>query len=378
MTFQIKDFVSIVAGMLNHLRGTEIAATDFRQGGVVRSMVEAPAVEIDELYQQMFIGLREAIPVSVYTTFDFEKLPAKYASGLVTLTADPVSSFDIVIPLHTIVRVPGTKTNYLTQAVALIPAGSAGVNVTVVASVIGAAGNAAALAVTELVGTIVGVTAVSNSSGFFDGRDVESDDDRKTRFRDYISTLSKGTNTAIIYGAKTATIIDGAGLITESVHHASMVEPYLLDNTQPPSVISCRIHNGGGGTSPELVAATQAIVDGYQQVDGTIVQGWKAAGVICTVLAATEILVTITGAITVLKNYDGILVRNEALTAVNNYVQALPVGVEVVLSEIVAVIMAVEGVYNVLLAAPLADVTVPAISKAMPSGASTLTWTMLP
>ncbi len=56
--FQVKDFRSIVASMVNHVRATTTKITDFRVGGVARTLLEAPAIEIDELYQQMFNGLR--------------------------------------------------------------------------------------------------------------------------------------------------------------------------------------------------------------------------------------------------------------------------------------------------------------------------------
>ncbi len=64
MAFQIKDFASIAAAMINYLRASQDRVTDFEPGSVARTMLEATAAELDELYQQLFHGIREAIEVS--------------------------------------------------------------------------------------------------------------------------------------------------------------------------------------------------------------------------------------------------------------------------------------------------------------------------
>ena len=67
--FQLKDFQSIVASMVNFLRSATTEITDFSVGSVERTILEAPAVEIDQLYQEMFAGLREGIETSVFRSF---------------------------------------------------------------------------------------------------------------------------------------------------------------------------------------------------------------------------------------------------------------------------------------------------------------------
>jgi hypothetical protein len=56
MAFQLKDFVSIVAAMLNRAKATQSRLTDFEVGSVARTLIEAPAIEIEQLYQRMFAG----------------------------------------------------------------------------------------------------------------------------------------------------------------------------------------------------------------------------------------------------------------------------------------------------------------------------------
>ena len=105
MAFQLKDFASIAASMINHMRAATQRLTDFSIGSVARTLVEAPAVEIDQAYQQFFLGLKEAIPVATYQSFDFERLPAKAASGVLRFVP-AAGATTFVIPRGTAVRAP--------------------------------------------------------------------------------------------------------------------------------------------------------------------------------------------------------------------------------------------------------------------------------
>jgi len=83
MAFQIKSFAAIAASMINYARATQDEITDFSVGSVARTIMEAPAIEIEELYQRMLAGILEAIPVSVYRAFGFDPLEAAPARGYV-------------------------------------------------------------------------------------------------------------------------------------------------------------------------------------------------------------------------------------------------------------------------------------------------------
>ena len=54
MSFQIKSFNDIVLSQINHARSVTEKITDFAPGSVARTLMEAPAVEVEELYLQMF------------------------------------------------------------------------------------------------------------------------------------------------------------------------------------------------------------------------------------------------------------------------------------------------------------------------------------
>jgi phage-related baseplate assembly protein len=115
-----------------------------------------------------------------------------------------------------------------------------------------------------------------------------------------------------------------------------------------------------------LVARVTEDINGYYQTDGTAVPGWKAAGVHVVVAAATEVSVAVTGVITMSPGAAKPPALILAANAVSLYIKSLSLGSKVVLSELVAIIMAIDGVYNVALSAPTADTTIGASSKAMP------------
>ena len=370
--FQIKDFTSIAAGLINVVRATTNKVTDFNRGSVIRTMLEATAAEIEELYLQMYLGTKEAIPVSVFTTFGFNRQAAESAGGTIRFsTGGSLASSVIPIPLGTVVRVPGTSLTYATTVASSIAIGNSYVDVLVAAQASGLAGNVGADLITELVTPVAGVASVTNPSPFVNGRDVETDDERRVRFQGYIASLARGTKAAITYGAKTVTLTDSFGVITEYVAHANVVEPWVADSAQPISLVRVYVHNGASATSGTLVTRCQQVIDGYYD-GGTAVPGWKAAGVQCIVSAASDQAVNVTGTVTIASGYSSVDVLAACTNAVKDYLQGMAVGEDVRLSELVAIIRRdVEGAFNVTLSAPTGDVAVADNAKAI-SGTVTL------
>lgn len=367
MAFQIKDFKSIVASMINVLRASTRRVTDFNVGSVARTLLEAPAIEMDQLYQEMFHGLKEAIPVATYTSFDFGLLPAGPSSGVLTFYADGSATEDILIQTGTQAKNATTSKLYRTIADAIIPAGATEVSVSGVSEEVGAATNCAANAILELVGSIQGVTGVANLTPFRNGRDLETEPERKLRFQSFISTLNRGTNAALLYGASTAAVTDINGQVVERAVLIGIIEPYEEDPVANlPGFVQIYVHNGTGGTSSSLVAQAQKVIDGYYTADGAPVPGWKAAGVKVTCYAASEVVVNVAGTITILPGYQSSDVLTAATTTARDYLLGLNVGKEAILAEIIERIMAIPGVYNVALSSPTADTPATKSQKIMP------------
>lgn len=372
MSFQLKDFKSILASMVNIVRSAKVGLTDFSVGSKTRTLLEAPASEIDQLYQEMFHGLKEAIPVATYRSFDFSLLPEIKSSGLLKFEAAVAPAANITIPAGTPVKAGATNVIYETAANAVLLAGQTSVTVLAVASVAGVSGNADADTITELQVSIPGITSVTNEAAFTNGRDVETEDERKVRFQGFIRSLARGVLGAIQYGAENAFLTDANGLITERAALVTLVEPYKTNPAGPIALVQGYIHNGVGSTSSNLVAEVQKVVDGYRKVDGTPVIGWKAAGVVFEAYAATEVVQAVTAELVIIEGFVAADIIAQAEVIVAEYLAGLGIGQQAIYHEIVERLMAIPGVFDVDVTTPAANTGITGTQKLMP-GVITIT-----
>lgn len=371
MTFQIKDFVSITASMINYMRATQKVVTDFNVGGVSRSLLEAPAAELDALYQQMLSGLQAAIPVAVFNSFDFPPLAAQPASNMVRVSI-AVNDAAVAIPANTrFTREDGAVT-YLSASDATITAGNTFADVRIVAEIAGTAGNTPAGTGFTLSPSPTGFVSALALADFQNGTDAETAEDQKSRFNAFIVSLARGTNAALRYGLSTVNLKDAAGNIVERVAFANIVEPYLTDVNAPIAYVEIYVHNGVGGTSSGLVARALEVLTGYYE-SGIAVPGWKAAGVKILVQAAPEQAVNVAGTIWTKEGFDFDDVEPAVQASLSNYIAGLNVGTEVQAAEIITLAKRVTGVHDYKPAAPLTNVAVPANVKPMPG-----TFTLVP
>lgn len=371
MAFQLKDFKSIAASMVNWMKATQKNVTDFNVGSVARTLVEAPAAEIDELYQQMFIGLKEAIPVSVYNSFSFDLITELPATGYIRVYID-ASATAILVPAATTFTAASNGTSYVSLNDVTIAPGDLFADVLVTCTAAGTVGNILAGEAFSIEPAIAQITSASNGSAFASGIDAETEDDRKSRFNAYVSSLNRGTLAAIKYGLTLANLTDSSGNVTERVVSSSIIEPWLTNPAETVSLVNCYVHNGVGSTSGGLVTRAQEVIYGYYDENGVAVPGWKAAGVKLVVYAAVEVQVAVTGTLTPLDGYDEPTLLSLASQAVYAYILARGIGEPVIKSELITIIMEIEGVYDVTLTAPASNVTATAQTKLMP-GTITIT-----
>lgn len=365
-SFQIKDFASISASMINIMKTSQRKVTDFNPGSINRTMLEAPASEMDELYQQMLNGLLQAIPVSVYNSFSFSALPAEPASGLVTVNiASQLSPTTLVS--GTIFTATTNGNTYTLESDQIIPTGVTSINVTCVATAPGSSTNLSGGTTFSVSPQPSGFTSASNPNSFINGTDAETPAQQLIRFNGYITTLQGATDDAIIYGAKTTTLTDSSGNVIERVATAIVVEPYLTNNTLPISSIFCYVHNGVGGTSVSLVAQAQNVINGFTNPAGVRIRGYKAAGVICTVAACTEQPVNVTGVLTAVPGFVAATLMAQAASVISAYLLSLEAGAKAQFSLIETLVILIPGVADFVIGTPTANVAATAANyKIMP------------
>lgn len=276
--FQIKDFASITLSQINHARAVTSKITDFQPGSVARTLLEAPAVEIEELYLQMLLGLRDAIPVATFLSFGFNKLPSARAVGYVSVTAVSPLESNRPIPAGTTFSTPDGRV-YATLADTVWLAGSTSIILQVAHERAGVAGNVAAGVITSSGAFGVGFT-ISNQA-ISNGRDEETDAEREARFADFVRSLSRGTVTACLYAARSTRLLAPDGTITEYVMRAGLDEQ--------AGYVRIYIYSNLGIPSLELLAEGQRVIDGWRDEEtGTVMPGYRAAGVRVDMLPMVE------------------------------------------------------------------------------------------
>lgn len=295
--FQLKDFASIVAAMTNQLRASQDRITDFEVGSAARTLLEASAIEVEELYQRALSGILDAIPTSVYKAFDFELVGPAAARGTVhvqfaTAIVDPLS-----IPAGTVFVVGATGLKFTTIAAQLVPEGATYADVVVVCATQGAVGNIGANAITgtEAFSFPVGVTF--QNPAFTSGNDGQTESERKARFAEFIRSLSRGTAESIRYAVRQARITSDAGDLIEYVSR--------VGTTEIPGRVDVFIYGSSGAPSADLLAGAQRIVQGYRDASGTSVPGYVAAGIEARVLPMAERVVDVSLHITLMPGVAG-------------------------------------------------------------------------
>jgi baseplate J-like protein len=126
--------------------------------------------------------------------FGFTRVPAQRASGVVTMARPTAADQDYPIPAGTqVTTTSASPVVFATVAPAILPQGSASVDVPVQAVVGGAGGNLAANTLTRIGTPVAGVASVTNASPTSGGANTESDLALINRFKRTVFRSLAGT-----------------------------------------------------------------------------------------------------------------------------------------------------------------------------------------
>lgn len=348
--------------MLNHMRGTTTKITDLQPGSVSRTLVEAPAIELEEFYLQIFNGLREAIPVATFKSFGFDKLPAKYARGFVSVSRATAPAASFTIPAGTEFTSSDGRAYRSTQDVVWLTSATS-VRIPVMAEAPGLTYNISS-------GSITASTAFDSSytisnSAINNGNNVETDGEREARFASFIAALSRGTIFACVAAAESATVTDEAGNIQEYVTRTGC--------TEIAGYVRIFIYSSAGLPSPVLVTQGQRIINGWVDADtGKPVPGVRSGGVRVDVIAMTERAVPLSARVTMLPGYE--LDETVEQSIVDEYatlLSAVAPGSVLYVDSIENALLGVAGVKSVLISAT--ENIVCGANEALVPGAVTVT-----
>lgn len=360
--FTIEKMGSRLTRMIAWFAASTTKVTDFSDGSITRAKLETLAMELEALDLKVYTAIKRAIPLSVYQAFDFSLLPPIAATGMVTFTGTSAAT----IPAGITVSTTGENIqSFVTlESVTL----SGGPSYTGTASVrctnTGSQGNVGAATIVEMSPPITGVTSVSNSNAFTTGTDGETEAERVIRFREYVAGLGRSTASGMVVGAKTAQLVDDSGLVTERVTEAVVVEP--ADDDPNWGLVDIYIFNGADGASADLIAECQKIIDGYEE-GGELVAGYKAAGIIVTVAAATVDEENITATVEIHPDYVESDVLDACEAYIGEFMGSLKIGQTLYKNEIVGRLMEIDGVLDCSVSVPAGNV-IPAANEIIRAG----------
>lgn len=363
--FTPRTFAEILAGMISHARATNLEITDYNIGSVTRTLLEASAVELDELYQTLYAALVEAIPIAIYEGFSFTALPAQAARGVVTFTLDEVQLATTTIAARTPLRNPATTILYETQTELVIAAGELTGSVLIAATTTGANTNTAAGTITAYWPTLLGLT-VTNAEAISGGADDETAEERRVRFIRYIQSLARGTVASLQAAAMNAVIYSLGGLPMERVLQAAV--------TETAGHVIVYIHNGTGNTSDDLTAAAARLIEGYYNEDtGQWIAGYRPAGMAVVVEVMTEVPLNVSVEIeTTIPDGDAALTQSvkDVLTATILGPRARPTLRPI---DLINAVLLVSGVDGCTILTPTVSVPIDSSDILIP-GILTVTW----
>lgn len=339
--FTPKPFAEITADMVERLRLSTDKLTDFSVGSVVRSLLEANAIELDDYYQEMYLGLLAAIPAAIYLGFGFDLKPASAATGIATVTREDTANAYSLPAGARFVSLAGRY--YVSGADVQFDPDEGSKEVLITAEAVGAASNAGPEVISFAEPPQNGLEA-TNAAVIAGGQDAETEEQRADRFAAFILSLARGTPAALEYSAGLPAIYHPVtGVLAERVQRSSVNET--------PGHVELYIHNGSYGASTELVSAVQQTVDGYQDGSGWV-GGYRPAGMRVDV----EVMANL--AVDVAMEVSGTVSSSMVQEAVALYLHDAVPGDLVRPIELVNVVLALEGVDSVTILDPTQAFTV--------------------
>lgn len=225
----MKKFKDILQDMVTWLALTNTKVTNFAVGSVVRSILEAIAIEVESLYyfiQSKFEALQEN---SIYNSFGFQKRPATPSTGTVTVNFNQALSQSVLFPTGTqfyTVPIDGQTIYFSSTSDIVASIGARNVDIPVQCTQAGTIGNVPSYTIRRSVQTTPVMGDVFNASRFFTGAPEESKEERKKRFSTYVRSIARATPDAVTYGCLQVTNVtgiyvqEGIGMIYVYAHNA--------------------------------------------------------------------------------------------------------------------------------------------------------------
>jgi hypothetical protein len=344
---EIKTFDEIYDSMRNYVITHQNRITDFNDGSVMSSFIEACAREFALLYIRARVGFSSYLRGLPYSVFNFTKKPGEKASARVVFSRAAPAAYAANIPAGTIVASGGLR--FLTTEPGDVPSGGTdSQSISVIAENAGEKYNVGARTVKTVESVLTGgIVAVDNAEAAAGGSDDEDWQAYIDRFGDYILGLQR-TN---FYGFKHGLL--GSGLV-----RSLSVEEHFppLDGIWNMTVY---LEDGSGGMTSGAIAAVKKIIDGDRTAGNG---GCRAPGISVRYLAPEKIPVglriEVATARDVTNEIDESVVVYEVGGSVKKFVNSLEIGKPVLVSDIIVMLKSISYIDDVKPLGPAGNVAI--------------------
>ena len=338
----IRRYAEIMEAALANMIARQSKITDFNEGSIAHTILDTVARLVERNYIAIRQGYNEMLQVMPYSIFGMEKKAGVKASGTVVFSREKALNSVTTIPKGT--KVSGNGLTFETTAAGTIAAGALSSGAVAVSPEEAGSDYNIGVGVISSIDTTVpaDVVEVTNTQAFTGGTDEETDAEFEARFALFMNSLS-GTNAAAV---------KNAALSVNAVRSVS-----VLDHKPPEDDIynlSVYVDDGSGSASDEIIEAVRTAIEG----DGTDENpGHLAPGVNMRVLTPTAVPVAVKITATVAStNAD--TAATEIEDAILGYINALTIGENCLVAEIIARIMDLSYVKDVSVSLPVANVSI--------------------
>ena len=299
----------------------------------------ALAAELQSLLMQADWVLDQSFPQTARGTYlDYHaetrglaRAPAERAHGTLRFAAADKAAADWSVAKGT-VCMTAEGIRFETTEDAVLSAGETWVDVPACAVEAGAGGNVIAGTVTVLSARPVGIVQCTNTAAFTGGRDAEDDEALRKRILASYRRLPNGANAAYYE--------------QEALRFAGVAAARAVGRARGIGTVNVIVATQAGMPSETLLAAVESELQKKREI-----------AVDLKVLAPTEKTVAVSAALEAASGYSFAEVKERAETALRAYFTGALLGRNVRTAELLTMLYGVEGVENVHLTAPTADVT---------------------
>lgn len=209
MSIEIREFDTMVSDILTRIVNANVGITNTSVGSVIRTIVEAIVAEQDIQYYQIdqiynALGIDNAVGEdldNLVSILGVVRKPATKCTGVATYGRSTPSESDISIQYAELISTKpdseGNTVEFITTDIdAILPTGDIAVNIDIEASEAGLIYLPIG-SLNVMVNPIIGIEYVTNLSIISGGTDQETDDELRERSKSALSSLGKGTSTAL-------------------------------------------------------------------------------------------------------------------------------------------------------------------------------------